>query len=234
MTNPKRFWEEKILTWEQDRYGDGKPSSLLEFFAHRASRSIYYRSELTKQILSSHIQGKKILELGCGSGKLSENLIRAGAQSYTGIDIAEPAIEKAKQIAMEKGISNVVKFEVNDFQYIGDYDVDIVFSLGLTDWLTDEEIERLFSHFRDVSFLHSISEKRLSLTQILHRLYCYVAYGYKTKGYVPRYLSVTKIADAAGQSGAEKMYVYRDSGMKFGIFVTSFPFADSIPVLVPK
>jgi len=232
--NPKKFWEEKILTWEQDRYEDGKTSSFLEFFAHRASSSIHHRHELAKEILAAHVQGKKILEIGCGSGRLSESLIRAGAQSYTGIDIAEPAIENAKRIAEEKGISNVVKFEVGDLQSLSHYDVDIVFSLGVTDWLTNDEIERLFSRFRGAMFLHSISEKRLSLIQTLHRLYCYVAYGHKTKGYVPRYLPVAQIADAAGQSGTEKMYILRDAGMKFGIFVTSFPIAGSIPVDVSR
>jgi SAM-dependent methyltransferase len=232
-TNPKQFWEKKILTWEQDRYEDGKTSSVLEFFAHRASYSLLRRAELAKEILGAHVRGMNVLELGCGSGKLSEDLIRAGAKSYTGIDIAGPAIENAKQIAAEKGISDVVKFEESDLQSLGDYDVDIVFSLGLTDWLTDDEIRLLFSRFKGAAFLHSISEKRPSLAQTLHRFYCYVAYGYKTKGYVPRYFLASQIANAARQFGADKVYLLRDARMKFGTFVTTFPVAGSVPIDVP-
>jgi len=234
VTNPKRFWEDKILTWEQDRYGSNSPTSILEKFAHRASNSLHRRAELAKQILGQNIEGKKILELGCGSGLLSESIINAGAQSYTGVDIAAPAIENASRIAAEKGLSSVINFEVSDLQNIGTYDVDIVFSLGLTDWLTDDEIEKLFSHFKSADFLHSFSEKRNTLSQLLHRLYCYIAYGHKTNSYVPRYLSVSQIAGVVEKSGYDNLHVLRDPGMNFGIFMTSFEVPGSVPVDMRK
>ena len=88
----------------------------------------------------------------------------------------------------------------------------------------------IFSKFKGADFLHSISEKRLSVEQILHQLYCFAAYGYKTKGYVPRYLSVDQIARAVGRSGAGNLNAIRDPGMKFGVLVTSFMVPGSDPV----
>lgn len=230
-SDPKSFWENKILSWERDRYGNSEPATLLESFASSASSSLRRRMELARELLVQQVPGKKVLELGCGSGTLSESLIRAGAKSYTGIDIAESAVENARRIAGEKGLSDVVSFDVGEIGKLGLFDIDIVFSLGLSDWLTDIEIWKLFSNFRDAEFLHSFSEKRLSPQQLIHRLYCYVAYGYKTKGYVPRYFSVDQIAEVVREKA---LYALRDPGMGFCIFLTSFPAPGAKPVQRPE
>jgi len=220
--NQKSFWDNKILTWERDRYGDKGSSSLLESFARRASSSLHRRIELTIEILEPRVAGKNILELGCGTGRLAESLILAGALTYTGIDIAKTAVDIASRNAEDKGLSNVVHFEAGEVRTASRNDVDIVFSLGLLDWLTDDEIEHIFSNFKGADFLHSISEKRFSVQQVLHRLYCYVAYGYKTNGYVPRYQSIDQIVRALEKSSATNLSVIRDPGMKFGTLLTSF------------
>jgi hypothetical protein len=68
----KQFWEDKILTWEDGRYGEEvKAGSWLERIANRASGSLRFRLTITKELLASHVKGKHIVELGCGSGFLA-------------------------------------------------------------------------------------------------------------------------------------------------------------------
>jgi 2-polyprenyl-6-hydroxyphenyl methylase / 3-demethylubiquinone-9 3-methyltransferase len=78
-----RFW---------DSHGDFRPLHLLnpvrlQFIASRAA-----------------IAGRRVLDVGCGGGLLSEPLARAGAQ-VTGIDLAPGMIEVARLHAAESGLS---------------------------------------------------------------------------------------------------------------------------------
>ena len=52
------------------------------------------------------LANKRVLDVGCGGGILSESMAKAGA-TVTGIDLSEPALEVATLHAMEGGISNV-------------------------------------------------------------------------------------------------------------------------------
>ena len=219
-TNPKRFWEEKILTWEQDRYGSGSPSSILENFAYRASNSLHRRAELAKQILGLNLKGKRILELGCGSSMLSLPLIKAGAISYRGVDFAETAITLAIEKAQLGGYEDKVSYRVADVTQVDDYEPDITFSLGLFDWLSTEQIEAVFA-LGGEHFLHSISERRRSPACLLHRIYVFLAYGYRTSGYRPQYHSVRQITDIAGLHVGEPINILRHRRLSFGTILTT-------------
>ncbi len=69
---------------------------------------------------------KKILDVGCGTGRLSRYLSRRGAY-VTGIDFSEKAINIAKNIEFDKPITYKVQsvFDMNDEEYF-----DIIFSWG--------------------------------------------------------------------------------------------------------
>jgi 2-polyprenyl-6-hydroxyphenyl methylase / 3-demethylubiquinone-9 3-methyltransferase len=78
-----RFW---------DSHGDFRPLHLLnpvrlQFIAARAS-----------------LAGRRVLDVGCGGGLLSESLARAGAE-VTGIDLAPGMIEVARLHAAESGLA---------------------------------------------------------------------------------------------------------------------------------
>lgn len=48
-----------------------------------------------------------VLDVGCGGGILAESMAQAGAHSVLGIDLAETALDAAKQHAQKQGVDNV-------------------------------------------------------------------------------------------------------------------------------
>lgn len=69
---------------------------------------------LEKQIRAAGIQGRSVLEVGCGRGELSIELLRAGASRVTGMDLSPDNIEVARRISTEDGLSDRVAFEVGN------------------------------------------------------------------------------------------------------------------------
>ncbi len=225
------FWEKKILSWEEGRYGGSSAAQpLLERAANRLSGSLRFRLFITGELLAPFVAGKTVLELGCGSGLLASRIMAAGAASYLGVDFAEAAIDNARRRAAAAGLSGAVRFQKGAADGPGIEAADIVVSLGLFDWLGDEEIARLFARNPNGDFLHAISEKRRSLSQLAHRAYCLLAYGFRTKGYVPRYLGVEQVAGIYRRYGGKPVYVYRHKKLGFGALVTTLPVADARPI----
>jgi magnesium-protoporphyrin O-methyltransferase len=60
------------------------------------------------------IAGSTVLELGCGFGALTLNLVRKGASSGVGFDLSPRMLELAKSLASEEGLSQSVRFELGD------------------------------------------------------------------------------------------------------------------------
>jgi len=222
--DPKTFWEEKILHWENGRYEKKtQKASFLEAIADWSSNSLRFRIEVTGRLLAPFVAGKQVVEIGCGSGLLTEGLLAAGAASYTGYDIAETAIGSAKARADEKGFSDNVHYQVCGVSNLPPFGADIVFSLGLLDWLTDAELDALFRASGSADFLHAIAEKRMSLSQYLHRLYVQVAYGHRTGAYRPRYYRVSEMENLIHPYNQSLIHVYRDRRLSFGALVSSLP-----------
>lgn len=225
------FWEGKILDWERGRYsakgGSGGP---LERLADRASDSLRFRMESAAELLAPFVKGRRVIDLGCGTGLLAPSLLAAGAVHYAGYDIAESAIELARARADKEGWADRATFERASLADLERLDGDVVISLGLTDWLTDPELERLFVLGGPAEFLHATSEARPSLQRWLHQLYCYVSYGYRTQGYVPRYLETPAIAAMARRHRQGPVYVWRHRRLSFGAYITSLPVKGAVRV----
>ena len=73
------------------------------------------------------IEGKNILDLGCGCGIFSIGSVLLGAEFAAGVDIDKDAIDLARQCMNDYNINNMEFFEsdVNDFS--PDFDVDTIF-----------------------------------------------------------------------------------------------------------
>lgn len=77
---------------------------------HHATTALMLRTILEYAPL---IQGKRVLDMGCGTGILSIMASKAGAQEVTGIDIDEWAFNNAMENLQNNNISNV-KIKIGD------------------------------------------------------------------------------------------------------------------------
>ena len=220
----KKFWEDKIIGWENLRYDKIETDfNLFEKTVDKTNNTLIYRLNFAHKILGPLVKDKDIVELGCGSGFLAKKFLDLGAKTYTGYDISENAINRAKKLSEHFNNTGNIKFFAKPILELEKLDSHFVFSLGLTDWLTDEEIDHMFKISIDCESLHSISEKRFSFGRILHQLYVFLSYGYKTGGYSPRYLDSKKICSKLENYTNKRTYEFRDKKLSFGMFISTIP-----------
>lgn len=81
--------------------------------------------------------GKRILDIGCGSGKYVVECAKCGAE-VTGIDISEEMIRLAKQFGKQNGVS--VTFEVGDATKNLPTGFDVITALGVFEYFKDPGI----------------------------------------------------------------------------------------------
>ncbi len=221
--DPRDFWNRKILTWEKDRYEPARAgSSVLEAWAKRFS-GLPARMANARKFLLPRVAGRDVVELGCGSGLLAEEMIDAGAKSYRGFDVSDGAVAAATARVTASGLADRISFTVGDVSKLPALKADIVYSLGTLDWLTPEQIQAVFRLSAQSEFLHSFSERSASPWRYAHALYVYVSYGHSTGAYVPQYHSMAQLQGWAKPFVNRPLNVFRDPAMRFGAFVTTFP-----------
>jgi SAM-dependent methyltransferase len=216
----KAFWDAKISGWETTRYRDPKlATSWLERVAGALSDSLRFRIQFAAEILAPHIPGKRVLDLGCGGGFLFSRLSTFGPARMIGIDISDVAVRDARRLAEEQGYADRAEFHAADIVSAPLPAADVVCGLGLLDWLTLDEIGVVMGKLGGAPFLFAIAERRARIDQWLHRAYVYVAYGWKSRGYVPRYYSVAEMEAVAARAGYRGLQVVRHPRLSFGALV---------------
>jgi SAM-dependent methyltransferase len=109
---------------------------------------MYKRFELTLAECQP-VVGKKILDIGCGSGRFCIPLARRGANKVLGIDFAQNMIDLAVQLANEQGVDGSCEFYCADFLSISlEEKFDYVIAVGLFDYIKDPQ-----PYFRKISTL---------------------------------------------------------------------------------
>ena len=88
------YWKEHVLSWEAGAYY--KDRSARPAFWDRVSsifrgRAMYVRMDTALQLVSPHVSGMRVLDIGCGSGRFAFELLAAGVEHVTGIDVSSAA-----------------------------------------------------------------------------------------------------------------------------------------------
>lgn len=92
-----------------------------------------------------HLQGKKVLDVGCGTGEISLRLAQAGYQ-VTGVDLSEEMLTVAQAKADAAGL-HIPFFQQNmaRMEGLGEYDVVGIFCDSLNYLETEQEVEQTFA-----------------------------------------------------------------------------------------
>ncbi len=93
------------------------------------------RRQLAVDTVKSY-DGPRVLDVGCGSGRIAELVLEAGARRYVGIDFSEPMLDLART-RLERFGEGVV-LTLGDFLEVPqDGAFDVILALGLFDYLPD-------------------------------------------------------------------------------------------------
>jgi SAM-dependent methyltransferase len=110
-----------------DLYEDERP------LARRLRPGLFRRRQLAADTVSSY-GSPRVLDVGCGSGRIGEFALQAGAAQYLGIDFSEPMIELARSRLAH--VDERAQLIVADFLSAPiDGQFDVVLALGLFDYL---------------------------------------------------------------------------------------------------
>ena len=97
---------------------------------------LFRRRQLAADTVRAY-SAPRVLDVGCGSGRIAEFVLEAGAGHYVGIDFSEPMVDMARA-RLERFGGERVELILGDFleaRIEGSFDV--VLGLGLFDYLPD-------------------------------------------------------------------------------------------------
>jgi SAM-dependent methyltransferase len=95
------------------------------------------RRRLALETIAAYSQ-PRVLDVGCGSGRVGELALDAGSAEYVGIDFAEPMIELARErLARFADRAQLILADFLQTPLEGEFDV--ILALGLFDYLPEPE-----------------------------------------------------------------------------------------------
>ncbi|MFN3306976.1 MAG: class I SAM-dependent methyltransferase [Candidatus Kapaibacteriota bacterium] len=151
-----------------DEYASGFTSiytkrkfSLRKIIDNLFRESVYLR--FTKTIENCMpIEGKTVLDIGCGPGLYSVELARIGASKVVGIDFAPKMIELAKKFAQDYKVYDNCEFIVADFlEYDFPEQYDYTIAMGYIEYYSEpgKVIQKIVDLTKDKAFI-SIPDSR--------------------------------------------------------------------------
>jgi SAM-dependent methyltransferase len=98
---------------------------------------LFRRRQLAVETVAAYAD-PRVLDVGCGSGRIGEFVLDAGAAHYVGVDFAEPMIDLARARLSRFGERSILL--TDDFLTAPlEGEFDIVLALGLFDYLPNPE-----------------------------------------------------------------------------------------------
>jgi ubiquinone/menaquinone biosynthesis C-methylase UbiE len=130
-----RFFNEFADTF--DTFYDGKRNPAMQWVDQRFRRDMFQRFALTFEFLGN-LQGKRVLDVGCGSGPYIAEALRRGAGQVTGIDPAPRMLELAGRRVAGMAMQDRVQLIEGYFPQVGPAEpLDMAIVMGVMDYIDD-------------------------------------------------------------------------------------------------
>lgn len=137
----KDYFEEIARTFDSYYREEAETSSLIGKIAHAVFRkpAMACRFQATFDFLGD-LAGKKILDVGCGSGIYGIEIAKRGGQS-DGIDVSQAMVDLALENAEKAGVSDRCRFFLKDlWEFIpGESLYSAGIAIGLFDYIPPEK-----------------------------------------------------------------------------------------------
>ena len=152
MPQVARFWND--IASDFDAIYTGNKSPLGRALDKWLRKDIYERFDWVME-RSGDVNGLRICDIGCGSGRFVAEFVRRGAAHVTGVDVAPEMLKLAGEITTKAGVRDRCDFvhaDVIDWKTDNVYDLTI--AIGFWDYIMDppERLRRIRS-FTNGKFL---------------------------------------------------------------------------------
>lgn len=122
-----------------DRIYSGRKGWLLRWLDRTLRADMYERFALTLDACAD-VVGRRVLDVGCGSGRYAIALAERGAAHVLGIDLAEQMLAIATRLAQQRGLEGVCRFVRGDFLRLPlNETFDYAIAIGVFDYVADAD-----------------------------------------------------------------------------------------------
>ena len=152
MPQVARFWND--IASDFDAIYTGKKGPVGRALDQWLRKDIYQRYDWVME-KSGDVKGKRICDVGCGSGRFVTELAKRGAAHVTGIDVAPSMLKLAQELVDKDGVAGVCDFvhtDVLNWKTNEKYDETI--AIGFWDYIMEPpERLRIIRSFTTEKFL---------------------------------------------------------------------------------
>jgi len=196
-----------------DSIYSGKTTPVMRVMNKILRKDMYTRYDMTIAGCGD-VKGKRLLDVGCGSGRYCLELAKRGGQCV-GIDFAQNMLDLANSLAKEQGVADKCEFKLIDYMdYQPAEPFDISFAIGYFDYISNP-VEHLQKLRRDTK------EKLMTIWPVSGTLRAAIREKRLTAGDCPVYFySAEEVTKLMNQGGWDVQDIVRIGEIWF---VTSVP-----------
>ena len=151
------YWKDHLLSWEASAYyKDTKQKANLwdRFSTFFRGDAMYVRMNAALELISPHIAGKTILDVGCASGRFPFQLLDAGAAKVYGVDISPDAIAIANLNRERAEMQDKLNFSTADIVHPNSPlpKSDLVTALGVIEYFDPDTMSAFLGNLQTEYF----------------------------------------------------------------------------------
>lgn len=141
------FFDGKAVAWDGIYSGD--KGIFLRTWDQITRQNLKHRFEFAMGAVDRW-EGKRVLDVGCGSGRYCVELATRGASEVVGLDVSPQILDIARDLAQNRGVESRCQFIQQDVMEYEDRDgFDVIIANGFFDYV--REPHHVLTHLRQLT-----------------------------------------------------------------------------------